>query len=205
MADRSLQDIFKELNYWGSTNIGDSPLTYLNPQAQLKYSSFGGPMFGLRPALGWVTQLPGINNNINFSRQRMPRGNQALLSLLAHESAHTTQPLGLGNMFQNKLLSSAPYKGYDPEMEKPPAMEVLASLRDKEAMAPKGKQWYNTIEGEEYLNELIKANPKRSRQSIVQEVDRMMFPEFGVMHEGPEKPQLTKQQGFLEKLMQMFR
>lgn len=56
-----------------------------------------------------------------------------------------------------------------------------------------------------YLNALIKANPKRSRQSIVQEVDRLMFPEFGVMHEGPEKPQLTKQQGFLEKLMQMFR
>ena len=203
VADPSLKDLFDMAGEWKGSNIGNSPLTYLNPRAQLDYSPFGGVMFGLKPAAGWVEHIPGLNNNITFSRKHLPRDQLGLLELLAHESAHTTQPMGLKHKLPDPLLSSAPFTGYGNELF-PPAQEILASLREKEALASKGKQWYNTIDGSDYLEELLKANPNRNRQSIVQEVDRKMFPEFGVMHEGPVNPKLQKQQGFLEKLMQMF-
>ena len=111
--------------------------------------------------------------------------------------------MGLKHKLPDPLRCSATFTGigYEPFT---PAQEILATLREKEAMAKKGNQWYNTVDGGDYLEELLKANPNRNRQSIVQEIDRKMFPEFGVMHEGPVNPKLQKQQGFLEKLMQMF-
>jgi hypothetical protein len=110
--------------------------------------------------------------------------------------------MGVKHKFDS-LLSSAPYTGYG-DGSFPPVQEILASLREKEAMARKGKRWTDTPDGGDYLEELMKANPKQTRQDIVQHVDRKMFPEFGVVHESPAKIRPLQQQGFLQQLMQMF-
>lgn len=200
MADQSLQDLLNETKYFQDTNIGASPGTYVPHGLNLKWRQLP-----FSDALGWVH--PWMNRTVNLNPGL--NGNIAKLQTLAHEAAHTSQPSKglLGTLFDSAEYKKmkVPYSWYERGNDRPPVQEILASLREHEAMAPKGTTWENTPPGRQFARYFQEQNPNISYNSMLQMVDRNMFPEYSVMHEGPLNPKLQKQQGFLEKLMQMFK
>ena len=191
MADHSLQDLFDYLSNWKSLNIGNSPLTYLNPKATLQHSNMMGPFGFMGPrAGGWVTQLPGMQNNITFSRPNTPRDQMGLLELLAHESAHTTQKNPLSALLEKETYAQPDFPYYSEQDSRPLKAERLATLRAMEAMSRKGTRWWEQEDGNEYLSNLMTKNPKVTKRDLIQTVDRDMFPEFQVMHESPSEQSL---------------
>jgi len=204
MADQTLADLFDMLGGWKHTNFGNSPGTYIQPNVKLDWYDKNS---GLSPrnSVGYVNI--GFPNTINLSRDL--RDQIGMLSTLAHEAAHTEQPNGLMDMFfgtkgYGKL--KVPYSYYDNNNGNPPVFEILASLRENEAMAPKGTSWWQTTPGEEYLTNFKAKNPDVSINDMVQMVDRQMFPKNQVMHESPTTIRKFPQvQGFLQQLMNRFR
>ncbi len=196
---QSLQDLLNETKYWQNTNIGNSPGTYVPPGLNLKWRDFP---FG--EPLGWVH--PWMDRTINLSPKL--RGNKAKLQTLAHEAAHTSQPAkSLAKMFDSPDYKKmqVPFTWYSLKDDRPPVQEILATLREHEAMAPKGKTWENTDPGRQFTRYFQEQNPKTSYNDMLQMVDRNMFPEYQVMHESPTKIRALQQQGFLQQLMQMFK
>jgi hypothetical protein len=199
MADQTLQDLLNETKYFQNTNLGASPGTYVPPGLNLKWRNLP-----FSSALGWVH--PWMNRTVNLNPGLS--GNVAKLETLAHEAAHTSQPSKglLGTLFDSPEYKQmkVPYSWYDKENDRPPVQEILASLREHEAMAPAGKTWETTDPGKQFMRYFQEKNPQTSYGDMLQTVDRNMFPEYQMMHESPAKIRPLQQQGFLQQLMQMF-
>lgn len=182
-------------------NIGNSPGTYIPYDAKFREVPY------LPGAAGMVNPMLGktnawINYNAHPDQYEMAR-------TVAHEAAHTEQNLGLLNALwpRNKFLNSAQFPEYN-QTPYPHPNEIAATLRETEAFAPKGQTWDQTELGRDYLRRLSNSNPTMNIDAIKREVDRQMFPKYGVMHEGPgfleQKVINAKQQArtFLENLFQ---
>ena len=106
-------------------------------------------------------------NTVQMNTSPMER--KFALETLFHEGAHTMQPYlpNFLNPNTNKL-SGVPYEGYlDPQDARPTTKinEVLASLRAKDAMLPKGKSSLDTPEGRNYVNAVAKQNSMKPQEA----------------------------------------
>lgn len=180
MAGETLQDLlgYATQNF-GYTNIGSNPGTYIPPTANLKWKD--SPIPGSN-VMGWVAPWAG-RNNIHLN-PKLNWDQTKLLETLAHEAAHTKQNIGLGELINKDVqqASGTTFPYYDPKDNKPRGVEILAELRAKEAMAPKGQLWYTTDEGKDYLGELRKRYPDKSVSGLIESTDRGMFPEYSMAH-----------------------
>jgi len=106
------------------------------------------------------------------------------LGTMFHEATHTVQPsFGYGKM------RGLQYDDYDPRQGFPDSTEILASLREGEAISPKGRLWNDRSNGKEVIERMKKLNPGMSDDGVKRYMDVKMFPEHQVMHEW--KPQET--------------
>lgn len=142
----------------------------------------------VRPIGDGNTAHIGINNDDDINQ----------LYTVFHEAAHTAQPPinalnGSIRAGPYAPLSDLPFKDYPYPTGKPPVQETLATLRGAEAMMPTGKTIWdmNKLEPghtayngpEEYLAQVMKSNPRLTREGAKRLIETQMFPEHSLMHE----------------------
>jgi len=127
------------------------------------------------------------NKNIaHINTDYLPKGSKfsgtyPIMGTVAHEAAHTAQP-GPGQ-HNYGAMKDLKYEHYDYRTDYPPAEEILASLREREAGMAAGKTVWQTDEGKETLSRMQSLNPTMSKAGTKRYMDQRLFPEHQVMHE----------------------
>lgn len=158
------------------TNLYQNRSKYIDPRVSVGYDT--------------ETKYAGYapNNNLdhivlNPERQRDQYGS---LGTYAHEMAHTAQPFSLRTLggvggLPGWQMQDVNFPYYD-ETPFPHVVEKLARLREGEAMARAGSRWWETVAGEDTLEQLKQKNQYGrqragySEDQIKEQVDALLYP-----------------------------
>lgn len=151
MADFSIQEYMNRLGgVPKGSNLEANPQQYV-PQGRT-VTEFNDP-YGEPGRVGLFSP-----NTVQMNTA--PMSKQFALETLMHEAAHTTQPYmpHILNGNTNKLRGIE-YEGYvDKRGRKDVVDEILADLKAKEALLPKGRSVLDTEQGKAYLDRVRTRN-----------------------------------------------
>jgi len=169
MADFSIQDYMNRLGgIPRGSNLEAYPQRYI-PQGRT-VSEFNDP-----------TGEPGRVGLFSPNTVQMntaPMEKKFALETLMHEAAHTTQPFMPHFLNGNTTkLRGIDYEGYvDKNGRKSVVDEVLADLKAKEALLPKGKSVLDTEHGRNYLDRVRTRNQMQPEEARAYITNAMYHP-----------------------------
>lgn len=153
---------------WKHTNGVDRWGVYMPPNLQVIRED------GMKDANGYVKMS-------DQSKMYVKGGPQYdTLSTIFHEAAHTVQPrlpVAFNTLDKTyRQTNGLPFWGYGNQTN-PRSEEIFATMREQEAMMPKGKLIWDHEMGKDYIIEMQKRYPKMTREEIIKRAEHAMFPE----------------------------